>query len=55
MAVARYDGHADWYDAWRGPHVESNALDVGLAIEEVAELGNRAVPNTLALRARKQL
>lgn len=28
IAVARYDGHADWYDDWRRPHVESNALDV---------------------------
>jgi SAM-dependent methyltransferase len=25
---ARYDGHADWYDDWRKPSVESNALDV---------------------------
>ncbi|HEY7263100.1 MAG TPA: class I SAM-dependent methyltransferase [Trebonia sp.] len=28
MAVARYDGHADWYDDWRKQSVEGNALDV---------------------------
>jgi SAM-dependent methyltransferase len=22
---ARYDGHADWYEAWNGPHIEPNA------------------------------
>jgi SAM-dependent methyltransferase len=26
--AARYDGYADWYDDWRKPSVESNALDV---------------------------
>jgi SAM-dependent methyltransferase len=25
---ARYDGYADWYDAWNKPHVERNAPDV---------------------------
>ena len=28
MAVARYDGHADWYDDWRKPHVASTARDL---------------------------
>ena len=28
MAVARYDGHADWYDDWRKQSVEGNSLDV---------------------------
>ncbi|HTZ28621.1 MAG TPA: class I SAM-dependent methyltransferase [Streptosporangiaceae bacterium] len=28
MAVARYDGHADWYDDWRKPHVASTAREV---------------------------
>ena len=28
-------------------------IRAGLAIEHVAELGNRAVPNNLAIRARK--
>jgi SAM-dependent methyltransferase len=25
---ARYDGYADWYDAWNQPHIERNARDV---------------------------
>jgi SAM-dependent methyltransferase len=28
MTAARYDGFADWYDDWRKPSVENNALDV---------------------------
>src|ERR1700755_604029 len=28
MAVARYDGHADWYDDWRKPHAASTAREV---------------------------
>ena len=28
MAVARYDGHADWYDEWRRPHAASTAREV---------------------------
>ena len=28
MTVARYDGYADWYDDWRKPSVEGNAVDV---------------------------
>lgn len=27
-STARYDGHADWYDAWNRPHAERNAPDV---------------------------
>jgi SAM-dependent methyltransferase len=26
--TARYDGHADWYDAWNQPNAERNASDV---------------------------
>jgi SAM-dependent methyltransferase len=25
---ARYDGHADWYEAWNQPHVEANAAAI---------------------------
>ena len=28
MAVARYDGYADWYDDWRKPHAASTAHEV---------------------------
>jgi ubiquinone/menaquinone biosynthesis C-methylase UbiE len=28
MTVARYDGHADWYDDWRKPQVASAAHDL---------------------------
>lgn len=28
MSGARYDGHATWYDQWRGPSVEGNAREV---------------------------
>jgi SAM-dependent methyltransferase len=28
VTVARYDGYADWYDDWRKPSVEGNAVDV---------------------------
>jgi len=26
--TARYDGHADWYDAWNQPHVDRNAEEI---------------------------
>lgn len=25
---ARYDGHADWYNAWNQPHVDDNAAEI---------------------------
>lgn len=28
MTAARYDGHADWYDDWRKPQVESTAREL---------------------------
>lgn len=28
MAIARYDGYADWYDEWRRQSAEGNALEV---------------------------
>jgi SAM-dependent methyltransferase len=28
LTRARYDGHAEWYDAWNKPHAERNAPDV---------------------------
>jgi SAM-dependent methyltransferase/RimJ/RimL family protein N-acetyltransferase len=27
--VARYDGYADWYDAWNKPNAEQNASEIG--------------------------
>lgn len=29
VTSARYDGHADWYDAWNQPHAERDADDIG--------------------------
>jgi len=26
--TARYDGHADWYDAWNQPHVDRNSAEI---------------------------
>ena len=61
--MARYDEDADWYDDWRKPHVESTARDVTGSLgrrraavpwPHLAELGDRPVPNTLAIRARKE-
>jgi SAM-dependent methyltransferase len=28
LTRSRYDGHAEWYDAWNKPHAERNAADV---------------------------
>jgi len=28
LTRSRYDGHAEWYDAWNKPRAERNAADV---------------------------
>ena len=41
---ARYDGHADWYDAWNEPHAARAAPDISALCAACHELSQTGGP-----------